>query len=122
MPFVVSSAIEDGREKDNDDNEKKSGGLLLGDFSRDAAVVLVGPPRKGCSLEFFDQLNECRPTMIEYMSWEPGTQARDAKLLLSFGYRISSIQPFNLFPQTRHIKCLAVFERMDDGDVQIMVK
>jgi hypothetical protein len=122
VPFVVSSAIEDGREKDNNDDEKKSGGLLLGDFPRDTAVVLVGPPRKGRLLEFFDQLNEYRPMMIEYMSWEPGTQARDSKLLLSFGYHISSIQPFNLFPQSRHIECLAVFERMDDGDVQIMVK
>ena len=94
----------------------------MGDFPRDTAVVLVGPLCKGCLLEFFNQLNEYRPMMIEYMSWEPGMQARDAKLLLSFGYRISSIQPFDLFPQTRRIECLAVFERSDDGDVQIMVE
>jgi hypothetical protein len=122
VPFVVSSAIKDRREEDNNDDEKKSGGLLLGHFPRDTVVVLVGPPCKGCLLDFFDQLNKYQPAMIEYMSWEPGTQARDAKLLLSFGYRISSIQPFNLFPQTRHIECLAIFERMDDGDVQIMVE
>ncbi len=122
MPFVVSSAIKDGEEEDSNNDKKKSGGLPLGDFFRDTAVVLVGPSRKGCLLEFFDQLNEYRPAMIEYMSWEPGTQARDANWLLSFRYRISSIQPFDLFPQTRQIECLAVFERSDDGDVQIMVE
>ncbi len=81
--------------------------MLSGDFPRDTAVVLVGPPRKGCSVEFLNQLNEYRPASVEYMSCDPAAQARDAKLLLSFGYHISSI--------------LAVFERKD-GDVKIMVK
>ena len=57
------------------------------------------------------------------MSWDLAMQERDAKLLMSLGYRISSIQPFNVFPQTpqiRHIECLAIFERMDDGDVKII--
>jgi tRNA/tmRNA/rRNA uracil-C5-methylase (TrmA/RlmC/RlmD family) len=57
------------------------------------------------------------------MSCNPAMQERDAKLLISFGYPISSIQPFNVFPQTpqtRHIECLAIFERMDDGDVKII--
>ena len=57
------------------------------------------------------------------MSCDLVTQERDAKLLISFGYRILSIQPFDLFsqtPQTRHIKCLAVFKKMDDGDVKII--
>ena len=54
------------------------------------------------------------------MRCNPATQERDTELLISFGYRISSIQPFDLFPQTRHIKCLSVFERMDDGNVKII--
>ncbi len=74
---------------------------------------------------FLDQLNEYQPARVVYMSCNPATQERDAKLLISFGYRILSIQPFDLFPQTsqtRHIKCLAIFERMDDGDVKIIGK
>jgi hypothetical protein len=46
----------------------------------------------------------------------------DAILLLSFGYHKSSIQVFNLFPQTWLIKHLTIFERMDDGELKIMVK
>ncbi len=120
VPVVAGGAIDDGREEDNGDDEKKCGGLLVRDFPRDTTVVVVDPPRKGCSVEFLDQLNEYRPARVVYMSCDPATQARDAKLLISFGYRISSIQPFDLFPQTRHIECLAVFERMDDGDVKII--
>ena len=66
----------------------------------------MGPPRKGCSVEFLYQLNKYRPASVEYMSCDLATQARDAKLLLSFGYHISSI--------------LAVFERKD-GDVKILL-
>jgi len=46
-----------------------------------------------------------------YMSCDPATQARDAKFLVAHGYDIVSVQPFDLFPQTRHIECLAIFER-----------
>jgi 23S rRNA (uracil1939-C5)-methyltransferase/tRNA (uracil-5-)-methyltransferase len=129
VPVGVGGATDDGgeeeeeeEEEEDDDDEKKRGGLLVGDFPRDTTVVVVDPPRKGCSVEFLDQLNEYRPARVVYMSCDPATQARDAKLLLSFGYRISSIQPFDLFPQTRHIECLAVFERMVDVDGKLMVE
>jgi hypothetical protein len=48
------------------------------------------------------------------MSCDPATQARDTAFLVSYGYSIVSIQPFDLFPQTRHIECLAVFDRVDN--------
>ena len=86
-------------------------GLLVADFPREQTVVVVDPPRKGCSEEFLEQLNNYQPARVVYMSCDPTTQARDAKSLVSFGYEIVSIQPFDLFPQTRHIECLAVFER-----------
>jgi 23S rRNA (uracil1939-C5)-methyltransferase/tRNA (uracil-5-)-methyltransferase len=46
------------------------------------------------------------------MSCGPATQARDAKGIVEVGgYDIVSIQPFDLFPQTKHIECLMVFEK-----------
>ncbi len=84
--------------------------LIVGDFPRDTTVVVVDPPRKGCSEEFLEQLHEYKPQRVVYMSCDPATQARDAKFLVSYGYEIISVQPFDLFPQTRHIECLAVFE------------
>eukprot|EP00579_Thalassiosira_antarctica_P001240 CAMPEP_0201872862 /NCGR_PEP_ID=MMETSP0902-20130614/5481_1 /ASSEMBLY_ACC=CAM_ASM_000551 /TAXON_ID=420261 /ORGANISM="Thalassiosira antarctica, Strain CCMP982" /LENGTH=632 /DNA_ID=CAMNT_0048399271 /DNA_START=157 /DNA_END=2056 /DNA_ORIENTATION=- len=95
--------------KEGDDKD-----LLVGDFPRESTVVVVDPPRKGCSEEFLQQLNEYGPGRVVYMSCDPATQARDTKFLVSFGYEIVSVQPFDLFPQTRHIECLAVFERALD--------
>ncbi|KAL7541343.1 hypothetical protein ACHAXR_010828 [Thalassiosira sp. AJA248-18] len=57
--------------------------LLVCDFPRESTVVVVDPPRKGCSEEFLQQLNDYQPARVVYMSCDPATQARDAKLLVS---------------------------------------
>ena len=82
------------------------------DFPRDKTVVVLDPPRKGCSAAFLQQLYKYGPQRIVYMSCGPATQARDAKGICEIGnYEISSIQPFDLFPQTKHVECLIVFEK-----------
>ncbi|CAJ1938878.1 unnamed protein product [Cylindrotheca closterium] len=84
----------------------------VSDFPRDQTVVVVDPPRKGCSGAFLEQLYAYSPQRVVYMSCGPATQARDAKGLVEVGgYEIVSIQPFDLFPQTKHIECLMVFEK-----------
>ncbi|KAL7553055.1 hypothetical protein ACHAWF_016303, partial [Thalassiosira exigua] len=107
-PVRVATKEGDGKVANDD--------LFVRDFPRESTVVVVDPPRKGCSEEFLQQLNEFRPARVVYMSCDPATQARDAKLLVSFGYEIVSVQPFDLFPQTRHIECLAVFEKAAKSD------
>lgn len=82
------------------------------DFPREKTVVVLDPPRKGCSEEFLMQLYDYSPERIIYMSCGPDSQARDSKgIVETGGYEIVSIQPFDLFPQTRHIECLVVFEK-----------
>lgn len=82
------------------------------DFVREKTVVVLDPPRKGCSEQFLEQLYEYSPQRIVYMSCGPATQARDAKGIVEVGgYDIVSIQPFDLFPQTKHIESLVVFEK-----------
>jgi tRNA (uracil-5-)-methyltransferase len=52
------------------------------------------------------------PQRIIYLSCDPVTQARDAKGILGTGhYQVTFVQPFDLFPQTRHIESLMIFER-----------
>jgi tRNA/tmRNA/rRNA uracil-C5-methylase (TrmA/RlmC/RlmD family) len=81
-------------------------------FPRDKTVVVLDPPRKGCSGVFLEQLYEYSPQRIVYMSCGPNTQARDAKGIVEIGgYDIVSIQPYDLFPQTKHIECLMIFEK-----------
>ena len=100
--FASSSTV-----KIKDEEEQK-----VNDFPRDQTVVVVDPPRKGCSEEFLEQLYEYSPERIVYMSCGPATQARDAKGIVEIGgYEIISIQPFDLFPQTKHVESLIVFEK-----------
>lgn len=76
-----------------------------------ADVVLLNPPRKGCELSFLEGLNRLRPKKIVYVSCDPATLARDLKHLQDFGYRIDAIQPFDMFPQTAHVECVAKLYR-----------
>ena len=82
-------------------------------FPRDTTVVMLDPPRKGCDETFLQQLESFRPKRVVYLSCNPATQARDVKEMVSWGYTITFVQPFDLFPQTRHIESLAVLERKD---------
>mmetsp|Transcript_5010 Transcript_5010/g.7053 ORF Transcript_5010/g.7053 Transcript_5010/m.7053 type:complete len:589 (+) Transcript_5010:63-1829(+) len=84
---------------------------LVKDFPTDTTVVVIDPPRKGCSEEFLEQLYNFSPARVVYMSCDPATQARDTEGIVGAGYSILIVQPFDLFPQTRHIESLIVFEK-----------
>ena len=74
------------------------------DFPGKETAVIIDPPRAGCDPDFLRQLIELHPVRIVYVSCDPATQARDLKLLIAGNYSVESIQPFDLFPQTRHIE------------------
>ncbi len=76
-----------------------------------ATAVIIDPPRKGCDEVFLAQLTAFAPKRLVYVSCGPDTQARDLKYLLAAGYRLLKVQPFDLFPQTRHIENIVVLER-----------
>ena len=67
-------------------------------------VVVVDPPRKGCSTEFLDNLIQAEPKKIIYISCDVATQARDIKYLQEFGYHADVCQPVDMFPHTTHIE------------------
>ena len=73
-------------------------------FSPESTAVVIDPPRKGCDESFRQQLMQFRPQRIVYVSCDPATQARDLKEFIGLGYTITLIQPFDLFPHTRHIE------------------
>lgn len=73
-------------------------------------VMIIDPPRKGCDESFLQQLFAFRPKRLVYISCEPSTQARDAKVIVAGGYKMKRITPFDLFPQTRHIENVITFE------------
>lgn len=101
-------------------NRIKNAEFILGDASSifetidstfQPCTLLVDPPRKGCDPDFLEQALAFKPQSIVYISCDPATQARDAKILIEGGYCITDIQPFDLFPQTRHIESVVTMKR-----------
>lgn len=74
-------------------------------------VVVIDPPRKGCDASFLSQLFNYGPGAVVYVSCDPATQMRDLKLFLAAGYELKRVQPFDLFPQTRHLECVITLSR-----------
>ena len=74
-------------------------------------VVLIDPPRKGCDESFLQQLFAYGPRAVVYVSCDPATQMRDLKSFLAAGYELAAVQPFDLFPQTRHLECVITLRK-----------
>jgi 23S rRNA (uracil1939-C5)-methyltransferase len=69
-----------------------------------ADVIVVNPPRAGLDAKVAEALeaNAATTKAILYVSCNPATLARDLARLPS--YRIESLQPFDMFPQTAHVE------------------
>ena len=74
-------------------------------------VLLMDPPRSGSTPQFLSAAVKMSPKRIVYISCCPETQARDLPLLQKGGYRITLLQPVDMFPHTDHIETIAVLER-----------
>jgi 23S rRNA (uracil1939-C5)-methyltransferase/tRNA (uracil-5-)-methyltransferase len=74
-------------------------------------AVVIDPPRKGCDESFLAQLFAFGPRAVVYVSCDPATQMRDLKGFLAAGYQLTAVQPFDLFPQTRHLECVITLVR-----------
>jgi len=77
----------------------------------EAEVVIIDPPRKGCSREVLKNVIRIDPEQILYVSCDMATMARDIKYITQNGYKLKFAQPVDMFPQTRHIECLIYLTR-----------
>jgi 23S rRNA (uracil1939-C5)-methyltransferase len=77
--------------------------------------LVIDPPRAGCQQIVLDALVQHPVDRIVYVSCEPSTLSRDLNILchVHSSYRLLSVQPLDMFPQTAHIECVAILERID---------
>ena len=76
-------------------------------------AVLMDPARAGADKQFLRALNAIRPERVVYISCDPVSLARDLRFL-SRNYDIMDIQPFDMFPFTRHVECVVSMSRKEE--------
>ncbi|EMF0142549.1 23S rRNA (uracil(1939)-C(5))-methyltransferase RlmD [Enterococcus hirae] len=72
------------------------------------SVIVVDPTRKGLDARFIASAIDMAPAKLVYISCNPATFARDAKLFAESGYEVKKVQPVDLFPQTHHVELVAL--------------
>lgn len=102
--------------------------LLLKKLKNEKVTLLLDPPRKGCDKEIIKAILKYKPQNIMYVSCNPATLARDIGYICGtletdkpdtnpnitkFNnlYEISLVQPYDMFPQTKHVETLVVMSR-----------
>lgn len=114
-----ASAIKDAqwnlRDVENVDILKGKVEHVLPDIAVGLDGLVIDPPRAGCQQVVLDALIQHPVASIVYVSCDPSTLARDLNVLCHVHptYRLCSVQPLDMFPQTAHIECVTVLERVD---------
>ena len=80
-------------------------------------VLMMDPPRSGSTPEFLAAAARLSPRRIVYISCCPETQARDLALLQKSGYRVTLIQPVDMFPHTEHVETVVLLSQQKPDDV-----
>jgi len=73
-------------------------------------VIITDPPRAGMDEEVVKTILEAAPEKVVYVSCNPATQARDLALMDEF-YKVTRIQPVDMFPHTHHVENVVLLER-----------
>lgn len=73
-------------------------------------IIVVDPPRAGMHAKALLGVIELRPRAVIYVSCNPATFARDAKMMVEAGYELVEVVPIDMFPHTAHVECVSRFE------------
>jgi 23S rRNA (uracil1939-C5)-methyltransferase len=73
-------------------------------------VIITDPPRAGMDEDVVKTILEAAPDKVVYVSCNPATQARDLALM-NEAYRVTRIQPVDMFPHTHHVENVVLLEK-----------
>ena len=117
---IVKPAIEDAKRNAvfnhiaNAEFHAADAGKLMPELYREGLrpdVIVMDPVRAGCSESVLNAAADMEPERIIYVSCNPATFARDAKILRRKGYELKEIQPVDMFPQTMHVECVCLLTK-----------
>ena len=75
-------------------------------------VIVLDPPRKGCEEAVLRAIAEAAPRRVVYVSCDPATLARDAKILSALGYTPDACQPVDMFCQTGSVETVCLLSKI----------
>ncbi|MBZ9631834.1 23S rRNA (uracil(1939)-C(5))-methyltransferase RlmD [Salegentibacter sp. LM13S] len=117
---VVPEAIIDAKEN-AERNQIENAEFFVGDMKKvfseefinnhgQPDVIITDPPRDGMHKDVIAQIIGILPKRIVYVSCNSATQARDLSMLDEF-YKVTKVQPVDMFPQTHHVENVVCLER-----------
>jgi 23S rRNA (uracil1939-C5)-methyltransferase len=122
---IVKPAILDAK-KNARDNNVRNAEFIVGDATEVMPrlyrhevrpdVIVVDPPRAGCTYAVLQTFAAMTPERIVYVSCNPATLARDMSILKDFGYVAKKVQPVDMFPMTSHVEVCVELIRADQPE------
>lgn len=118
---IVKPASEDGKRtaiENNINNIEFINGAVEDKLSelvknkKQIDTIIFDPPRKGLENSIIDKVAELELPEIVYISCNPSTLARDIKLFSEKGYKLKKMEAVDMFPQTSHVECIALIQRV----------
>jgi 23S rRNA (uracil1939-C5)-methyltransferase len=77
----------------------------------DFDIIILNPPRKGCSNKILENISKSNAKAIIYLSCNPSTLARDIKFLEGANFKLEEIKAFDMFPHTFHLETLVLLTK-----------
>ncbi|MDR0766168.1 MAG: 23S rRNA (uracil(1939)-C(5))-methyltransferase RlmD [Odoribacteraceae bacterium] len=77
-------------------------------------VIITDPPRAGMHAAVIEAITRAAPARVVYVSCNPATQARDIQAMHP-AYRVTAVQPVDMFPHTHHVESIVLLQREDDS-------
>lgn len=124
---IIPEAIEDAKknaERNHIDNAEFMCGraeVVLPEFyakeNKNADVIVVDPPRKGCDEKCLETMLKMAPDRIVYVSCDSATLARDLRILADGGYELKRIRPCDMFSWSSHVETVVLLTRTTDKEV-----
>lgn len=76
-------------------------------------IAILDPPRAGCDEALLRAVASCEVDKIVYVSCDPGTLARDIKLLGELGYKFVEATPVDMFVATMHVETVVLLSKLE---------
>ncbi|MDE6101825.1 MAG: 23S rRNA (uracil(1939)-C(5))-methyltransferase RlmD, partial [Ruminococcus sp.] len=114
---VIPEAVENARQNALDNGVTNAefhcgdAGKVFKELGISPDIIIIDPPRKGCSSETIQTIVDTSPEKIVMISCNPATAARDAKLFSKLGYKPEKVCGADLFPRTKHCEVILLMSK-----------